>query len=253
MKSQQTTREHGSSTKTAFTAIRDLIVQGRLAPGSWAVESELCDRLGMSRTPVRAALQWLQYEGYVLAHGTGSKSRMIVAPLTLSDAQELYGIVGHIEGIGGRLAAALPAKPRVTLVSTLKKLNGQLTRLAGAENLDPERFADIDTAFHDDIVQAGAGSRLLAIYDAIKPQTERYWRLYSSAVTNDLKTSCAEHVRIIDAIARGDADETEWALQANWARGAERLVKAITTFGERGNWYSRPQRRHGDRRAPAAS
>jgi DNA-binding GntR family transcriptional regulator len=82
MRNTTSENRYGSNTKNAFTAIRDLIVRGRLAPGSWMVESDLCARLGMSRTPIRAALQWLQYEGYVIAHGTGSKSRMIVAPLT---------------------------------------------------------------------------------------------------------------------------------------------------------------------------
>jgi DNA-binding GntR family transcriptional regulator len=243
MKKTKLKKEHGSNAKNAFTVIRDLIVHGRLAPGSWTVESDLCARLGMSRTPVRAALQWLQHEGYVIAHGTGLKSRMIVAPLTLCDAQELYSIVGRIEGIGGRQAASLPAKPRNALVSTLKKLNEQLMKAARSPQPETKRFVDIDTRFHDDIVQAGAGPRLLAIYDAIKPQTERYWRLYSSSVTSDLQASCDEHNRIIEAISRGNAEETEKALQGNWELGAARLAKAITTYGERGDWFAHPQRR----------
>jgi DNA-binding GntR family transcriptional regulator len=239
MKRKKPNKGYGSGTKNAFKAIRDLIVHGRLAPGSWTVESDLCARLGMSRTPVRAALQWLQYEGYVLAHGTGSKSRMIVAPLTLEDAQELYSIVGYIEGIGGRLTASLAAKPREKLVSELRKLNAQLSQAARATHPNPEKFADIDTAFHDGIVEAGAGPRLLAIYNAVKPQTERYWRLYSSSITSELQASCVEHAKIIDAIEKGDADETESALQTNWKMGADRLTKAISAYGERGNWYSR--------------
>jgi DNA-binding GntR family transcriptional regulator len=185
---------------------------------------------------VRAALQWLQKEGYVVAHGTGAKSRMTVAPLTREDARELYAIVGHIEGLAGRRTAALDRRHRNKLVATLKKLNLQLAALAKLPQAGPNRFFDIDTKLHNTVVEAGAGTRLRAIYDAIKPQTERYWRLYSSSITDGIKSSVAEHNEIIAAIARGDADRAERALQANWINGAERLAHVISMFGERGSW-----------------
>jgi DNA-binding GntR family transcriptional regulator len=101
--------EHGTSLLTAFQEIRELIVHGKLSPGTWIVEGDLAERLGMSRTPVRGALNWLQREGYVLEQKSASKSRMFVAPLTKDDAKELYSIVGRIEGLAGRQTAALPA------------------------------------------------------------------------------------------------------------------------------------------------
>src|SRR5664279_4081122 len=100
--------EHGTSVDTAFQRIRDLIVFGRLAPGTWIVEGDLCEHLNMSRTPVRGALYLLQREGYIMEYRNGSKSRMIVAPLTKEDASELYPIIGRIEGLAGRRAATLP-------------------------------------------------------------------------------------------------------------------------------------------------
>ena len=74
--------EHGTSLLTAFREIRELIVHGKLSPGSWILEAELAERLNMSRTPVRGAIHWLQREGYILEHRNAKKSRMIVAPLT---------------------------------------------------------------------------------------------------------------------------------------------------------------------------
>src|SRR5271166_6919908 len=68
--------EHGTSVGTAFQRIRELVVLGRLAPGTWIVEGDLCEHLHMSRTPVRGALYLLQREGYVIEHRNGSKSRM---------------------------------------------------------------------------------------------------------------------------------------------------------------------------------
>src|ERR1035437_9930668 len=117
LKKRSTKAEHGTSVDTAFQRIRDLIVHGRLAPGTWIVEADLCDHLNMSRTPVRGALYLLQREGYVIEHRNFSKSRMIVAPLTKEDANELYPIIGRIEGLAGRRAAALLQSERDELAA----------------------------------------------------------------------------------------------------------------------------------------
>src|SRR5918993_399307 len=88
---------NGSSVKRAFQELRALIVRGNLPPGAWIVESEIAERLGLSRTPIRGALQWLHREGYVLEHKGTRKARIVVAPLTRDDARELYMMVGHLE------------------------------------------------------------------------------------------------------------------------------------------------------------
>lgn len=233
-KKTSVTIERGSATEAAYVKLRDLIVHGRLAPGSWIVESDLAQLLGTSRTPIREALQWLQHEGFLLQGGSRSKSRMIVTPLTLRDAHELYGIVGRIEGLAGLRIQALSPEHRNALLATLKKLNSELHRIARSPNPDPEAFADIDTSFHDAIVETSSGTRLIAIYKAVKPQTDRYWRLYANFLMGDMDASWAEHNTIIAAISKGDGEATEQALQSNWQNGAERLVKAIIKFGERG-------------------
>lgn len=229
-------RIHGSSTDSAYNALRELIVQGRLAPGSWIVESDLAEVLKMSRTPIRAALQWLQHEGYVIARGTGAKSRMMVVPLTLSDARELYGIVGRIEGMAGHYTSLLSPPKRDELLTALRKLNSELSKIAKSPNPDQDQFVRIDTAFHDKIVEGCGGPRLLAIYRAIKPQTDRYWKVYATTHSDDMKASCAEHDKIIQSIATGNGGSVESALQVNWENGAERLAKAIMKLGERGAW-----------------
>src|ERR1700721_413545 len=122
-KKQSKKAEHGTSVGIAFQRIRDLIVHAKLAPGSWIVEGDLCEHLNMSRTPVRGALYLLQREGYILENRNGSKSRMIVAPLTREDANELYPIIGRIEGLAGRRAAALPQADRDKLAVELKQIN----------------------------------------------------------------------------------------------------------------------------------
>lgn len=213
-----------------------MIVSGQFSPGSRIIETELAERLGVSRTPVRGALQLLQREGLVISAGTGSKQRMQVAPLTKEDSRELYSIVGLVEGLAGRLTAQLPTSDRGRVVQRLQSLNAGLEELARAHRRDPNRIFDLDRTFHRSIVEASAGPRLVDLHNSIQPQTERYWRLYASSIIDQLADSVAEHKAIIDAIAQGDAKAAERALQVNWENGAARLAQVIDSLGERGSW-----------------
>lgn len=217
--------------------IRATIVHGRLAPGSRIVESELAERLGVSRTPVRGALHMLQREGYIAPTAAGKrKVRLVVTPLTQDDARELYSIVGRLEGLAGLAAAELRAEEKKGLVKKLKGFNDELRTLAGEGRGDPNRIFDLDMNFHQTIVDAGSGPRLYTLHAAIKPQTERYWRLYASAILDQLNASVDEHLLIIQAIGNGDGEAAERALRVNWENGAARLCRVIETLGERGSW-----------------
>ncbi len=236
LKKSSAKAEHGTSVDTAFQRIRDLIVHGRLAPGTWIVEGDLCEHLNMSRTPVRGALYLLQREGYVVEHRNSSKSRMIVAPLTKEDANELYPIIGRIEGLIGRRAAALLQSERDELATKLKLVNEKLDVIARERSYHGPEIFDLDHEFHRLIVVAGAGPRLNTLHHAIEPQTERYWRLYSSSIINELHVSVMEHEEIIAALVEGKPDRLERALSDNWVNGCNRLAKVIDVFGERGSW-----------------
>ncbi len=232
---QREKAEHGTSLLTAFQEIRELIVHGKMAPGTWIVEADLAERLNMSRTPVRSAIHWLQREGYILAQRSVTKSRMIVAPLTKDDANQLYMIIGHLEGIAGRGAAQIPEKERKELIKGLKAINEKLLAIADGKGPAGEIF-DHDRDFHRLIVDAGAGARLATLHHAIEPQTERYWRLYASSIIADLHTSVEEHNLVIEGLEAGDPNAVEAALQHNWIKGSERLGHVIDIFGERGSW-----------------
>ncbi len=228
--------EHGTSLITAFREIRELIVHGKLSPGSWILEAELAERLNMSRTPVRAAIHWLQREGYVLEHRNAKKSRMIVAPLTQEDASQLYLIIGRLEGIAGRSIASLPEPERVEICTELQGLNDRLEVISKDRDGNPGEIFESDRSFHRVIIRHGAGDRLTNLHKAIEPQTERYWRLYASSIIKDLHLSVAEHTEIIRAIRAGDPNRVELGLQKNWEHGSIRLARVIEIFGERGSW-----------------
>ena len=150
---------------------------------------------------MRGALHMLQREGYIVStSGNGAKTRLTVAPLTKEDARELYSIVGHLEGLAAWSTARLPPEARAAVVKKLKELNDGLRDLAETGRQDPNRIFELDMTFHQTIVDASAGPRLRALHSAIKPQTERYWRLYASAIFNQLGISVGEHLAIIQGI-----------------------------------------------------
>ena len=228
--------ENISSINRAFHELRELIVRGNLPPGAWIVESALAERLGFSRTPIRGALHWLRREGYVVEQTGSRKARIMVAPLTQDDARELYGIVGHLEVLAGTLAVALPYRNRTKLADHLAALNAQLNEIARERPVDPRRVFDIDKEFHSKIVEAGGGKRLAALHNSVRPQVDRYWRLYASSIINELHVSVAEHNEIVAAIRLGDGAAVQSALARNWTAGYERISGLIEIFGERGSW-----------------
>lgn len=227
---------HGSRPDQVHARLRDLIVQGSLAPGSRIVETEIASRLGVSRTPVREALQRLQQEGFVRGAPGAQQSRLTVAPLTRFDVRELLSIVGALEGLGARHAATVDATERRGLVKELRTMNQDFARAGRTTPMDHGRLYETDERLHRRIVQSGVGPRLLAMHDAVKPQAERYIRMYISMLTGDIKSSVDEHDAIIDAIEEGRAEDAQTAIEVNWRHAAERLGKVINVAGERGSW-----------------
>ncbi len=227
---------HGSRPEQVYTRLRDLIVQGLVAPGSRIVETEIASRLGVSRTPVREALQRLQQEGYVMGAPGAQQSRLTVAPLTRDDVRELLDIVGSLEGLGARRAAELGVEERKPLVKDLRALNAEFLRAGRSTPVDHSRLYDADERFHRRVVEAGEGPRLIALHDAAKPQAERYIRMYISMLTGDIRSSVEEHDAIIDAIDDGRSEAAQYAVEVNWRHAAERLAKVIEVVGERGSW-----------------
>jgi DNA-binding GntR family transcriptional regulator len=227
---------HGSRPEQVYVRLRDLIVQGLLSPGSRIIETEIASRLGVSRTPVREALQRLQQEGFVNGTPGAQQSRLTVAPLTRADVHELLNVVGALEGLGAFEAASLDEIRRRSLASELREINAEFLRAGRRSPPEHSALYDADDRFHRRIVEASAGPRLLALHDSVKPQAERYIRMYISMLTSNIEASVAEHEAITLAIENGRAQGAQDAVALNWRHAAERLGKVIEVAGERGSW-----------------
>lgn len=227
---------HSDLVARTYGQLRNLIVLGRLSPGSRIIESDLADRLGVSRTPVRSALQRLQQEGFVLGLAGGRNARLAVSPLTADDGRDLLNLLGALESVAVRTAALLPERQRKGLVADLERINNAFGELVVEDSPDPESIFRTHSSFHQAHIEAVGGARIQALYGSTRPQAERYRRVYITSAPHALRGEVEEHVRIIEAVAKGDAEAAQLAVLANWANAADRLGALIDRLGDRGNW-----------------
>jgi DNA-binding GntR family transcriptional regulator len=172
----------------------------------------------------------------VASVGRAGDQRLIVTPLTQRDGRDLFVIVGHMEGLAAREAVALPPERRAQLVRRLRAINRELSAEARAQR-SPARVFELDMNFHRTYVEDVVGPRLRALHRSIKPQIERYVRLYVNVLLDTLPASVKEHDSIIAAIEKGNEDAAQRAVETNWRNAAARLTRVIAEHGERGIWH----------------
>ncbi len=221
----------------AYVRVRDLIVSGRLAPGSRLVEAALATALGISRTPVRSAIQRLRQEGYVVSDEALARAVPLVAPLRREDGRELFELLGKMESLAARRAAQLPEGERLALADRLTTINAHLSACAPDDMEGAvSRLHVLHGEFHRELVRSAAGPRLRASHEVMNAQAERYERVYSGLVA-ETPESVREHENIIEAIRRADAPAAEQATERNWMGAADRLVRVIArTLEFGGGW-----------------
>jgi len=195
----------------AYARLRDWIIDGTLAPEEPLRDEALADALGMSRTPVREALQRLEDEGLV----TTTASRLsFVSPCTLSQAREVFPIVATLEALAVRLAL-----PRVDApaLEVMRAANLVLARAldAGA----PAEAVDADFRLHAAFIERSGNGELIATLDALKSKVRRIERAFWGGA--DRRASLADHDALIAAFAARDGDAARQAIRHNWERALE--------------------------------
>ena len=225
-----------TTSAAVYDALRDLIVRGRLLPGARLTEIDVAAQLGTSRTPAREALRRLQQDGLLVAASAqaAGKVRLVVAPMTRADVEELYHIAGALEGLVARKVAHLTAAERRELAGALAAAESAFRAAASQRRPDWQRLFETHDAFHRTFVERLAGPRLRAQLEVLRPQLDRYEFLYAPLLGARFDDTYAEHAAIVKAIGSGDPDRAEQAVRANWFQGAERLARAIAERGEAG-------------------
>jgi DNA-binding GntR family transcriptional regulator len=206
----------------ATHALRAAILSGRLAPGVRLRQTDLADRLGISRTPIREALGRLQQEAIVqLLPGGGVR----VAVLDLHEAAELYDLREVLDGLAARLAAgrATPAAGA--------RLERALDRMRQClERGDANQWFGAHVAFHDEIFRASGNARLQSLSAVVRLSIQRFHPLLLRTAGR-LQDAYGEHRAIADAIAGRDAPRAEQLARAHIAAAKAVVLAAMTEEG----------------------
>lgn len=219
-----------------YERLRTMIIRGRLAPGARVVEDDVAQRLGVSRTPAREAVQRLFQEGLLLSVSQHSRTELIVAPLTEDDMWDLYLLMGALEGTAALGVERLAEEDRRALAKDLAKAEAAFERGAREKNVDFDGLFDLHNAFHEILVSACARPRLRSLIATVRPQVDRYEWVYAPKVGPDFRDTFLEHAMVIAAVRKGSGKSAQRAIAENWERGAARLGRIIGTIGGRGDW-----------------
>lgn len=181
--------------ESVYEAILDMIVTGGLRPGQHLVENELAVQLGVSRQPVREALQWLKNDGWVqLRPGHGA---FVHAP-TPTEADQLLAVRTLLETESARLAASNATEAGVL---RLRELCERGVGALADDDIDAVVAANAE--FHTAVTQLSGNEVLVEL----AAQVDRRVRWYFTPVARHRgRQSWQEHNALIEAIVAGDGD-----------------------------------------------
>lgn len=205
--------ERRSTAAIVADRIRVAIMRGTFPPGTQLGEVELAARLGVSRGPLREAMQHLVAEGLLRSE---RHRGLFVRDLDAADVRDIHHARASVERAAGLL---LIDGDRAAATSLLDDAVAALAAATG----DPVAVADADHAFHTALVAASGSPRLRRMADGLLVET----RMCLAALQNDPPPPAAlvaEHRAIVDAIRHGDPAALTEALDAHMADAVARLT-----------------------------
>ncbi len=192
-----------SLTSKIFNILRDDILNGRYKEGEKLVEAKLAEDLGVSRTPVREALKQLELDGIV---ENLPNRGVIVMGISMQDIEDIFEIRSAIEGISARWAA-----DRITdqELGALKETYELMEFYTFKKDL--EKFAEINTKFHEIIYKATKSRYLEQVLKDFQYYMKKT-RIKSLQVEGRINDSLAEHKIILEAFLARDKKKAQEAL-----------------------------------------
>jgi len=186
---------------------------GTFRPGDRLVESDLAERFGVSRTPIREALQRLETQSLLSRDGRS----LIVASLDHNQMAELYVVRSELEGLAARLAARHATEEEVRFLR-------ELVEEDQARVDDPAALAQTNRKFHRQVHLASHNRYLVQQLDLL-------YRSMALMATTSLSAegrsarALAEHAEIVEAVAEGDSNRAAEALRGHISRAFEARLR----------------------------
>ncbi len=222
MKAEKTLHEKSKAASLVDRVYHDM--QNRILNNVWgtghrALEQELAEELGVSRTPIREALARLQRDGLVKViprHG------MTVLPISLKDIQEIHHILTSLEGLAVEQAASrkLTAHELDLLEKSIQKMDDAHGRS------DIKAWAQADELFHCMLVDLSGNRILTEVVDNFWGRAQRA-RLTMLSLRTSTEESTKEHAQLVEAIRNGDGVQARDILERHRKRGIKDLTKLM--------------------------
>lgn len=203
--------------QAVYDALAEMIASGSLKPGQHLVESDLAEELGVSRQPIREALQRLQADGWVeLRPAYGA----FVHTPTAEEVGQLLGVRSVLEAYSAREAALHATPENITRLWELEEAG-----IAALDADDDNALVEANTILHQYIVEI-SGNKVLAELIA---QVQRRVRWYYTPIARPRGTDAwHEHETLIRTIAEGDADKAEQLMRHHTERTTEFYRSEVT-------------------------
>lgn len=202
--------------------IRELILDGELPPGSRVPEKALCQRFGVSRTPLREALKVLASEGLLeLLPQRGAK----VAQLTLDDIEEMFPVVGALEALAGELACQRISDEEIETIARLHE-----NMVVAYRHRDRPTYFALNQQIHERILDATANDTLINAYRGLAGRI-RNARYVANMSEPRWRQAVEEHEAILDALRRRDGPELATILRDHLAHKCETVKEALRGAG----------------------
>jgi len=183
-----------------YNKLKKSITYGELSPGQKLSEIALANEMNVSRTPIREAFRQLQMEGYITV---SPNKGAYVNKLPPEEIEEIYNIVGLLEGYAAELAAK---KINNSELEELRKIQKRLVFFASRN-----RYRDYikgNTDFHYFITCLGGNNHLIKINTELRTRIYRY-RLMSVTIPGYLERYASDHEKIIYAISKKDSNHAK--------------------------------------------
>lgn len=202
--------------------LKQMILNGDLRMGQRLTEKDLAQRLGVSRVPVREALQQLAQEG-LLDH-IPRIGRVVHVP-SAEQIQEIQEVRGVLEGLAARKLAERSAEgPDLGWLKELENFNREM-RLRFSEG-DLHTYFATSRSFHVAMVDATGNESLKRVHSFIMNRAALF-RYITGGMAERQTQALQEHDGILKAICRGEADSAEQMMREHHATGMRAMLKAL--------------------------